>query len=278
MKANSSPGVILSHEPNGEPTHEAVLQRKYSLVFRRMFEDFGFYEFIGSAKLRLPYRLLMPKTLNSSASYPLVLFFHGSGERGDDNQKQLQHGVARFAAEASQTRYPCFVLAPQCPANLDNQPTMWTGELERMHSLKLAPEAAIPLRTALELTKAIQQKYPVDTARIYVTGISMGGFATWEALIRYPEKFAAAIPVCGGGDISYADRIRNIPVWAFHGADDSRVPVECSRSMVQVMEKEGGHPRYTEYPGVGHNSWDRAYAEPKLLSWLFSHERITHVA
>ena len=243
-----------------------------------MFEDFGFYEFIGSAKLRMPYRLLTPKTLNSSASYPLVLFLHGSAERGDDNQKQLQHGVARFAAPASQTGYACFVLAPQCPTDLDNQPTMWTGERERMHLLKLGPKAAIPLRTALELMTTIQEKFPVDMDRVYVTGISMGGFATWETLIRYPEKFAAAIPVCGGGDVSHADRIKNIPIWAFHGANDSTVPVQCSRSMVEMIERAGGHPRYTEYPGVGHNSWDRAFAEPELLSWLFSQKRISHAA
>jgi dienelactone hydrolase len=113
--------------------------------------------------------------------------------------------------------------------------------------------------------------------RVYVTGISMGGFATWETLIRYPEKFAAAIPVCGGGDVSHADRIKNIPIWAFHGANDSTVPVQCSRSMVEMIERAGGHPRYTEYPGVGHNSWDCAYAEPELLSWLFSQKRLSGV-
>jgi predicted peptidase len=238
-----------------------------------MFEDLGSYEFTGTSKLRMPYRLLTPRDLNARARYPLVVFFHGSGERGDDNQKQLQHGVRRFTAPASQTKYPCFVLAPQCPAQLDNQPIMWTGERERMHSLKLAHEAAIPLRSALELTITIEEKFPVDMDRIYLTGISMGGFASWEALIRYPQKFAAAIPVCGGGDVNYADRIRDIPIWAFHGANDPTVPVQCSRSMIEMIEQAGGHPRYTEYPGVGHNSWDRAYAEPELLSWLFSQKR-----
>jgi len=152
---------------------------------------------------------------------------------------------------------------------------MWTGERERMHLLKLAPEVAIPLRTALELLITIQEKFQVDVDRTYVTGISMGGFATWEALIRHPGKFAAAIPVCGGGDTSHANRIRDIPVWAFHGANDSTVPVECSRLMIEMIEKAGGHPRYTEYPAVGHNSWNKAYAEPELLSWLFSQERDT---
>jgi predicted peptidase len=233
-----------------------------------MFEDFGFHEFVGTAKLPMPYRLLAPGELNSSAKYPLVLFFHGSGQRGDDNEKQLVYGVERFAR--SQSHYPCFVLAPQCPTHLGNQPIMWTGEREQMHLLKLAPEAAPPLRTALELLVTIEEKVQVDIDRIYVTGISMGGFATWEALIRYPQKFAAAIPVCGGGDASHADRIRNIPVWAFHGADDSTVPAKFSRLMIKAIEKAGGHPRYTEYPGVGHNSWERAYAEPELLSWFFS--------
>jgi predicted peptidase len=240
-----------------------------------MFENFGFYEFTGAAKLRMPYRLLIPSDANSSGKYPLVLFFHGSGERGDDNEKQLLNGVERFATPDSQSQYPCFVLAPQCPTHLDDQPIVWTGERERMHLLKLAPEVAIPLRTALELLNTIQEKFQVDMDRTYVTGISMGGFATWEALIRHPQKFAAAIPVCGGGDATYADRIRHIPVWAFHGANDSAVPVECSRLMIKMLEKAGGHPRYTEYPGVGHNSWDRAYAEPELLSWFFSQSRDT---
>jgi predicted peptidase len=248
-----------------------VIWRQDRLRFGSMFEDFGSHVFTGISKLRMPYRLLVPNELKASARYPLVLFFHGSGERGDDNQKQLQHGVRRFAVQASRTLYPCFVLAPQCPTHLDDQPIMWTGERERMHTLKLAPETAIPLRTALELTVTIEEQFPIDRDRIYITGISMGGFATWEALIRYPQKFAAAIPVCGGGDVNYADRIKDTPIWAFHGASDSMVPVQCSRSMIEMIEKAGGHPRYTEYPGVGHNSWDRAYAEPELLSWLFTH-------
>jgi predicted peptidase len=236
-----------------------------------MFDDFGFHEFAGTAGLRMPYRLLVPG--KSASAYPLVLFFHGSGERGNDNKKQLVHGVERFARPDSRSRYPCFVLAPQCPTDLDKQPIMWTGERERMHLLKLTPEVAVPLQTALELLNMIEENYPIDPDRIYITGISMGGFAAWEALIRYPQRFAAAIPVCGGGDVSHADRIKNIPVWAFHGAEDPVVPVEYSRSMIKLIQNAGGQPLYTEYPGVGHNSWDRAYAEPELTSWLFSQER-----
>jgi predicted peptidase len=238
-----------------------------------MFEDFGFHEFTGSAILRLPYRLLVPSDLNSGEKCPLVVLFHGSGERGDDNEKQLLNGVERFAKPESQAEHPCFVLVPQCPLYLDGQPIMWTGEREKVHLLELAPEPAAPLQTALELLFMVEGKYPVDPDRVYITGISMGGFATWEALIRYPQNFAAAIPVCGGGDVSFADRIKHIPIWAFHGAEDPVVPVNCSRSMIENLEQAGGNSRYTEYPGVGHNSWDRAYAEAELLSWLFSHKR-----
>ena len=239
-----------------------------------MFEDFGSYEFVGSAKLRMPYRLLTPKDLSTGAKYPLVVLFHGSGERGNDNEKQLTNGVERFARRESRSQYPGFVLVPQCPTHLDGQPIMWTGEREKMHALELAPEPAAPLQTALELLFMVQSEYPVDPDRIYITGISMGGFATWEALIRHPKHFAAAIPVCGGGDATYADSIKHVPVWAFHGAEDPVVPVIYSRQMIEELEKAGGHPRYTEYPGVGHNSWDQAYAEPELLSWLFSQKKI----
>lgn len=238
-----------------------------------MFEDFGRYEFVGTPGLRMPYRLLEPSDLSSRAKYPLVILLHGSGERGDDNEKQLVYGVERFARPESRAQYPCFVLVPQCPTDLDNQSIFWTGEREKVHLLKLTPEPAAPIRTALELLFMVQGKYPVDLDRVYITGISMGGFATWEALIRYPQNFAAGVPVCGGGDVSYADRFKHVPVWAFHGAEDPIVPVTYSQSMIETLKQTGGHPRYTEYPGVGHNSWDPAYAEPELLSWLFAQKR-----
>jgi predicted peptidase len=238
-----------------------------------MFKDFGRYEFVGASKLRVPYRLLEPSNFSSDAKYPLVVLFHGSGERGNDNEKQLANGVRRFAKPESRSEYPCFVLVPQCPTHLNNQSTMWTGSREEMHRLKLAPEPAVPLQTALELLWMIQEKNPIDLDRVYITGISMGGFAAWEALIRHPQNFAAGVPVCGGGDVSFADRIKHIPVWAFHGAEDPVVPVICSQSMIEMLKQAGGTPRYTEYPGVGHNSWDRAFDEPELLSWLFSQKK-----
>jgi predicted peptidase len=240
--------------------------------FSLMFEEFHCFEFTGTANLPMPYRLFVPDKLKEKL--PLVLFFHGAGERGKDNEKQLIHGVAKFATLDEQSKYRCFVLAPQCPTDLDGQTMMWTGDdRDRKQFFNLAPQPAIPLRTALELLTTITQKFPIDMDRIYVTGLSMGGFATWEALIRYPQIFAAGIPVCGGGDKRYADRIKDIPVWAFHGKNDKAVPVDCSRSMIEMMRKAGGHPRYSEYRGIGHTSWIQAYAEPELLSWLFAQKK-----
>jgi predicted peptidase len=237
------------------------------------FKDFGFYKLTGAAKLRMPYRLLAPRNVTSGARYPLVLFLHGLGEQGHDNKRHLANGVERFATPDAQAQHPCFVLVPQCPSRVRDKPTMWNGDREKMHSVKDTADIAIPLQTALEILSIVQEKNPVDRDRIYITGVSMGGFATWETISRHPRTFAAAIPVCGGGDINYAERIKDIPIWAFHSGNDPIIEVGYSKSMIEAVEKAGGYPRYTEYPGIGHNCWDQVYAEPDLLSWLFSKSR-----
>ena len=119
----------------------------------------------------------------------------------------------------------------------------------------------------------MQKEYSIDPQRIYLTGLSMGGYGTWDLLARKPDLFAAGVPVCGGGDESTAEQIANIPIWVFHGDLDSAVPVSRSRTMVEALKKAGGHPKYSEYPGVEHNSWDKAYADPELMKWLFAQKR-----
>ena len=113
------------------------------------------------------------------------------------------------------------------------------------------------------------KEYSIDPQRIYLTGLSMGGYGTWDLLARKPDLFAAGVPVCGGGDESTAEKFAKVPVWVFHGDKDTAVPVGRSRTMVEALKKAGGHPKYTEYAGVGHNPWDKAYADPKLMNWLF---------
>ena len=124
----------------------------------------------------------------------------------------------------------------------------------------------------MQMIAKMQKELPIDPKRLYVMGLSMGGYGTWDALQRYPEKFAAAVPICGGGDETAADRIK-APVWAFHGDADGAVPVQRSRNMIEAIRKAGGKPKYTEYPGVGHNSWSAAFKDPELLKWLFSHHK-----
>lgn len=213
---------------------------------------------------RLPYRLLRPLQVEPGRRYPLVVFLHGMGERGNDNDRQLTHGLAEFVRDDRRTKYPCFVVAPQCP---DDQ--MWVNLPARDAPHAMAEQPTGPMRLTMELVTSLTRELPIDPKRLYVVGLSMGGFGVWDILQRHPRTFAAAVPVCGGGDIALADRIKAVPVWVFHGARDTVVLPARSRDMVAALKEAGGSPRYTEYPEVGHDSWTAAFASDELLAWLF---------
>jgi predicted peptidase len=140
-------------------------------------------------------------------------------------------------------------------------------------SHKLPDKPSEPLRLALELIEALCEELPIDRGRIYITGLSVGGYGVWDALSRWPELFAAGVPVCGGGDEALAERIAKVPVWAFHGARDGVVKPARSRNMIEALKQAGASPKYTEYADVGHNSWVRAYRDPELFRWLFAQKR-----
>jgi predicted peptidase len=218
----------------------------------------------------LPYRLMKPANYQADASvkYPLVLFLHGAGERGTDNVKTLVHGMREFAKDEVRAAHPCFVLVPQCPDGKRGVEVEWTLE-----SHEQLPEDSAAIKLVLELMASVQKEYRIDEKRLYATGLSMGGFGVWDLVTRYPDKFAAAAPVCAGGDEKVASKSAKLPIWTFHGDKDTVVKPSRSRNMVAVIEKAGGKPIYTEYPEVGHNSWDKAYAEPKLMDWLFAQRR-----
>ena len=226
-----------------------------------------FHEFIGSAS-SLPYRLLQPETSEAQRRYPLVVFLHGAGERGADNEQQLIHGVPEFARPERRAAEPCFLIAPQCPVGHRWVETDWGGEAHTM-----AAEPSLPLRALLELLDRLPQELPIDLQRVYITGMSMGGFGAWEALARRPELFAAAVLVCAGADLATAPIVARTPQWAFHGALDDAVPVQRSRTMIAALRQAGGSPRYTEYPAVGHDSWNPACADPEMHAWLFKQKR-----
>lgn len=225
--------------------------------------------FQGGDGKTLGYRLLKPQDYDAKQKYPLVVFLHGAGERGSDNVAQLKHGAPLFVKPEAREKYPCFVVAPQCPANETwiATPKGWTGPNP------FTPEPMPALALVAGALEAVQKEFSIDPDRLYVTGLSMGGYGTWDLLTRFPARWAAAAPVCGGADVSRVGIAKSVPVWAFHGANDRTVPTERSREAIAVLQAAGSSPVYSEYPYVGHDSWNLAYGEPEFLPWLFAQKR-----
>lgn len=216
----------------------------------------------------LHYRLFAPAAAGQGGKLPLVLFLHGAGERGDDNVAQLKHGAVEF--HRRQAKHPCLVLVPQCPAGRKWVEVDWGGG---GGAGTFPAEPSLPLRLALEVVDGLIAAGTVDPDRVYVTGLSMGGYGAWYAAGMPGSRFAAAAPICGGGDPAWAKRYVGLPVWAFHGDDDRAVPVGRSREMIEAIRAAGGEPKYTEYPAVGHDSWTRTYADDAFHDWLFTQRR-----
>jgi len=223
-------------------------------------------------KASLPYRLLKPDGYDSDAKecYPLVVFLHGIGERGTDNQRQLKNGVEAFVKDSTRKKHPCFLVVPQCPPD-----KLWceVTPAGTRRNLPLAQSPTEPTAIVLELIDALCREYGIDADRIYLTGVSQGGYGTWDLIARKPALFAAAMPVCGGGDPAQAEKLTKLPIWAFHGDADRLVPVERSRDMIAALKQAGGEPKYTEYEGVGHASWTPTYRNDEVLDWLFEQKR-----
>jgi predicted peptidase len=223
----------------------------------------------------LPYRILFPANYDKSKKYPLVVMLHGAGERGNDNEKQLTHGAKLFLNEENRKNFPAIVVFPQCPENsfwgsvsIDRNKTPLTFEFNYDNTITW------PLDAVQKLVTQIQTSEATDKKRCYITGLSMGGMGTFEMVYRFPKLFAAAMPICGGGDaIRYDERIKKTAFWVFHGDADPVVSVNESRAMVNKLKSLKVNTTYTEYPNVNHNSWDNAFAEPTFLSWMFGKSR-----
>lgn len=219
-------------------------------------------EFRGSGGVTLPYRLFVPDT-TARVPLPVVVYLHGSGGVGTDNIKQISggnsNGTHLWATGMMQARHPSFVLAPQLPG--ENE---WAGK-----GSEVAPYAGL----VLELLASLSREFLIDADRVYVVGQPLGGFGVWDLVSKRPELFAAAIPLCGGGDRTRISAARGIPIWAFHGARDETVPVDRSRELVGALRTVGSPIKYTEYPDMGHDVWTRAFSEAGLPDWLFSKKR-----
>ena len=212
----------------------------------------------------MPYRLFIPPAYDDKELYPLVIYLHGIDAVGSDNLKQISDnnytGANVWTTPHVQAKHPCFVLAPQLPFG-----AVWATALTRTPTEQL-------LRV-LEILGVIEREFNVDPQRIYVVGQSLGGFGTWSLAAARPEVFAAAVPVCGGGNATKGKELAKVPIWAFHAADDIIVSVLESKIMVDAVQKAGGNIKYTEYKAGMHNSWDRAFNDPELIEWVFSHKR-----
>lgn len=194
---------------------------------------------------------LPPEYRETEKKWPLMLFLHGMGERGDDLEKVKKHGPPKLIKQGKD--FPFIVLSPQCP-----RWSWWPVQVKALDAL----------------LDDICEQYRVDEDRIYVTGLSMGGYGTWALAEYRPQRFAAIAPICGGHqEPEQLKKIAHLPVWAFHGAQDPVVPVKSTKKIVRILEDAGGDPKMTIYPEAGHDSWKKAYSNPELYDWLLQHER-----
>ena len=197
------------------------------------------------------YLLFLPEGYgHRQQRWPMILFLHGAGERGSDLKKVKKHGPPKIVEKRKD--FPFIVVSPQCPQN-----EWWTDKIELL----------------INLLDDIVSRYRVDTERIYLTGLSMGGYGTWALAAAYPDRFAAIAPICGGGNRIMAYRLSNVPVWAFHGAKDKVVPLKESEEMVEAINARGGNAKLTVYPDAGHDSWTVTYNNQELYDWFLKHSK-----
>lgn len=216
----------------------------------------------------LPYRWAK---IGKAEQPALILFLHGAGERGDDNKAQLTHGIPDLLTWLKSNDQSAVVVAPQC-----NRGVWWAdleGDFRSPKGGSLADKPSAMMTMVFEVVDQLAKAHKVDPKRIYVTGLSMGGFGSFGAVARRPDFFAAAMPVCGGGDPSTAKAMKDVPFWVFHGAADRVVPLRASAVMVDALKDAGAEVKFKEYPGVGHDSWSATYRNPEVWKWLFSKKR-----
>jgi len=214
-----------------------------------------------------PYRLSSPVRIEDGQQYPIVMLFHGAGERGSNNEDRVLKHFLALVQRPDFRLDEVFVLALQCPEDM-----RWVEVDWNLPSHRQPKQPSKPMAAVYELLHSLEASLPIDTKRRYGIGLSMGGFAVWDVLSRWPDLLAAGVAVCGGGDELAVLNI-HAPVWVFHGSNDGLINVERSRAMVRALERLKKPWRYTEYAGEGHGSWLPAFQEKELLTWMFSNQR-----
>lgn len=255
--------------------------KKILLVFTMMFvaavafgqQTYEKGEFVSQKSgEKMLYRYLAPENPQQGKKYPLVIFLHGSGERGNDNQAQLFHGSGQFLNPVNREKYPAYVLFPQCPEGV---PGAYMPHLETLvpKDMPLDPPQAPIVTLLLELIDSYIARPDVDPRRVYIMGISMGGIATFDIVARYPQKFAAAIPICGSVNPQRLTGTKGVAWRIFHGDADPSVTVEGSREAYKALRKAGLDVEYIEFAGCTHNSWNPAFNYPDFMKWLFKQKK-----
>lgn len=246
-----------------EPLCKAIdTKQEYQLFEKNIYSDASQY---GEATL--PYRLHIPEDYDPQEKYPVILFLHGAGERGEDNEKNLANNNT-LPQLARDSEYPCIIVVPQCPTGQQWVNTPWKDGNYNQDNIAIST----PLSMVKSLLDNIETEYSVDKNREYIMGVSMGGFGTWDMITRYPERFAAAIPICGGADPNKATLIKDMPIWTFHGTADEDVPYAGTEAMVKALTEAGAkNVKFITYNGANHAAtWVKAYQEPDFYSWLFA--------
>lgn len=210
-------------------------------------------EFKNSDGSTSPYVVFIPHDYDGKKEYPVILFLHGSGETKGGGKMPVEVGIGSAIKKREKT-FPFITVIPQ------SEKRSWGANTEDG-------------KRAVAILDEVMKEYKTDSKRVYLTGLSMGGFGTWSQAVAHPEKWAAIVPICGGGNPKQAEAIKNIPCWCFHGDADTSVKVDQSRNMIEALKKAGAEPKYTEYPGVGHNSWDKAYGTNELYTWLLEQKK-----
>lgn len=261
---------------NGK-TNSEVVDLTYTFVTRESIAD----KFLKLTYNSMPYRLYVPENYDPNKSYPLVLFLHGGGERGTDNVKQItaNDGAVIWAAPENQAKHQAFVLAPQA-RNVPDGGFGITRDSDNNINLSRVFEFSTDLGTAYEILQHVRNNYNIDSNRLYSTGLSQGGFGTYNLNMKYPDLFAAMVPIAGGGDPEKAYLLGNKPIWEFHAVDDSVIPVSYSQNIIEAIRNAGGNPIYTEYPAefkYNHGSWVPAYENKEMIEWVFKQEKLANV-
>ena len=237
-----------------------------STVSEVTIDDYEARVFTSSEGDKIQYRLFVPRDYDADKKYPLVLFHHGGSGSGNDNIRNLEGPLPfEWAGPERQAKNPCFIVAPQIPRRERREDGPPRKEIVNGH-----------IRTTHEILDSLEEEFSIDVSREYITGLSMGGTCTWMSLIERPDRFAAAAPICASNRLvdmepsEIGRKFARFPLWMFHGDKDDVVSVDVSRELVKALRDAGGNPNYTEYAGVGHDSWEPAYRDSEFIDWLFA--------